>query len=347
MNADDEPSGRAKGGVAAAVKLTAEERKQRAAKGAAARWAKPREPEKVADPAAAPKATHTGKLSIGELMIDCAVLPDGRRVLSRRGVMSALGRRYGGKDFRTAEASIDDAGGQLPYFLAASTLKPFVDNDLAAVVSTPIPYRHGKGGGTATGFDATALPRICDVWLKAREAHALNKTQLVVAQRAEILMRGLAHVGIVALVDEATGYQEVRDRFALQAFLERFIRKELAAWVSRFPAEFFEELYRLKRWKPSTSSRRPGVVGRYIRDLVYERLGPGVIEELEKKNPSDGKGRRKQKHHQWLSDDVGNPALAQHMFALVRFMRSEDDWHAFKQRFDRAFPKRGDTLPLF
>jgi len=32
-------------------------------------------------------------------------------------------------------------------------------------------------------------------------------------------MRALAHIGITALVDEATGYQEVRDRLALQKIL--------------------------------------------------------------------------------------------------------------------------------
>lgn len=349
MTQRDEPKGRARGAVALAEKLGPSGTKLRAAKAAAARWNKTREVKgegASVQSHEATKATHTGKVAIGELVIDCAVLPDGRRVLSRRGVMSALGRRYGGKDFRTADASSGDAGGQLPYFLAASSLKLFVDSDLAAVVSTPIPYRHGKGGGTAVGFDATALPRICDVWLKAREAGALNRAQLVVAQRAEILMRGLAHVGIVALVDEATGYQQVRARDALQAYLEKFLRVELAAYVARFPDEFFAQLYRLKRWPWTGSSRRPGVVGRYIRDLVYERLGPGVIEELERRNPSNGKGQRRARHHQWLSDDLGHPALSQHMHALLGFMRSEDDWRVFYQRFTRAFPKRGDTMPL-
>ncbi len=168
-----------------------------------------------------------------------------------------------------------------------------------------------------------------------------------VAQHAELLVRGLAQVGIVALVDEATGYQEVRDRTALQQYLEKFLRKELAAWVQRFPDEFFRQLYRLKRWPWNGSSRRPGVVSYYIKDLVYERLGPGIVEQLERLNPTDGKGRRKSKHHQWLTDDIGHPALSQHMFTLISFMRAEDDWHAFNARFKRAFPKMGETPSLF
>src|SRR6266700_2442847 len=75
-----------------------------------------------------------------------------------------------------------------------------------------------------------AISHACDVWLKAREAGALQTQQLDKAQKAEMLMRGLAHIGIIALVDEATGYQEIRDRLALQAILDAYLRKELAAW---------------------------------------------------------------------------------------------------------------------
>jgi hypothetical protein len=120
-------------------------------------------------------------------------------------------------------------------------------------------------------------------------------------------------------------------------------------WVKTFPDEFFRELFRLKKWPWNGSSRSPGVVGRSFKDLIYERLGPGVLAELERKNPSDGKGHRKSKHHQWLTDDIGSPALAQHMYALIGSMRAEESWQEFKVkvRFSRAFPKKGDSIPLF
>src|SRR5690606_18024076 len=114
------------------------------------------------------------------------------------------------------------------------------------------------------GIEASALPQICDVWLKAREAGVLTETQKSVAQRAEILMRALAHIGVVALVDEATGYQEVRDRLALQSILDKFLAKELAAWAKRFPDEFYKEIFRLRSWKWN-SLRRPGVVAAYTK----------------------------------------------------------------------------------
>lgn len=329
-----EPSGKAKGGIARAKSLSPEERKEIARKGAEARWA-------------APKALYVGELSIGELRIDCAVLPDGTRVLSQRGVGRALGRGYGGRDFRsTAEA---DAGGKLPFFLTANTLKPFISNELAALASKPIPYRHGQGGGVAHGINASALPEICEVWLKARDAGVLSKPQLPIAAKAEIIMRGLAHIGITALVDEATGYQEVRDKQALQAILDQYLRKELAAWAKRFPDEFYDQMFRLKGWQRkdlSSPSRRPGAAGMYTNDIVYERLAPGILAELEARNPKNAKGSRKGKHHQLLTEDVGHPALAQHLHALIALMRASSSWEQFMVMLNAAFPKKNETMLL-
>lgn len=141
-------------------------------------------------------------------------------------------------------------------------------------------------------------------------------------------------------------YQAVRSRDALQAFLDRFLRKELAAWVKTFPDDFFRELFRLKGWQWKGTSKRPGVVGHYINDLIYDRLGQGVLEDLQRRNPSDGRGRRKAKHTQWLTEDIGHPALAQHMYATIGAMRAHDDWRSFLEFFKRAFPRKGENLAL-
>lgn len=329
-----EPQGKARGGIARAKVLTPEERSEIAKKGAEARWS-------------APKALYVGELTIGELSIDCAVLPDGTRVLSQRGVGRALGRGYGGKDFRISSET--NAGGKLPFFMSANALKPFISNELSALVAQPIRYRHDQGGGVAHGINATALPQICEVWLRAREAGNLTKPQQPMAARAEIIMRGLAHIGITALVDEATGYQEVRDKQALQAILDQYLRKELAAWAKRFPDEFYNQMFRLKGWQRkelSSKSHRPGAAGMYTNDIVYERLAPGIVAELETRNPKNSKGNRKGKHHQLLTDDVGHPALAQHLHALIALMRASSSWDQFMLMVNTAFPKKNDTLLL-
>lgn len=329
-----EPSGKAKGGAARAKAMTAEQRSESAKKAAEARWG-------------APKALYSGQLSIGELIIDCAVLPDGTRVLSQRGVGRALGRGHGGKDWRRDDE--DSGGGKLPFFMNAKVLLPFISSDFMALVTSPIEYRHGQGGGVAHGVNAAVLPQVCEVWLRARDAGTLSKAQLPVAAKAEVIMRGLAHIGITALVDEATGYQEVRDKQALQAILDQYLRKELAAWAKRFPDEFYDQMFRLKGWQRkdlSSPSRRPGAAGMYTADIVYERLAPGILQELEVRNPKNAKGHRKGKHHQLLTDDVGHPALAQHVHALIALMRASANWDVFMLLLNSAFPKKNDTLML-
>lgn len=291
-----------------------------------------------------PRATHMGELTIGEVTITCAVLPDGRRVLSQRGIREALGRRYGGKDFRDDG---EDGAGKLPFYLAATSLKSFISDDLLVLGNTEIPFTPAKGGSVALGVDATLLPQICDVWLKAREANVLTKPQLAVAQRAEILMRGLAHVGIVALVDEATGYQRERASDALAAILETFIAKELAAWVKTFDADYYKEMFRLRGMTyVEFSTKRPPLIGKLTNNVVYGRLAPAVLEELQRRNPRGDNGQRRTKHHQWLTPDHGHPKLREHIVRVVTLMQVSQTWDEFIGRLDRISPHYGKTLPL-
>lgn len=324
---------RSKGGLARAEKLTAEQRVQIARKAAAARWK---------NDAAAVLATHTGTLTIGDLAIECAVLEDGRRVLSQRGVNRALGRVHGGAEFRK---KAEGDGGQFPVFLVAKGLQPHISNDLEAVVKEPVFYRT-KSGAIAHGIDATVLPQVCDVWINADAAGDLRPNQLRTAERARILIRGLAHVGIVGLVDEATGYQAERSKTALQDVFNAFLRKELAAWVQRFPDEFYREIFRLRgwNWTGMKGGRHPQIVAYYTVDLVYSRLLPNIMEELESRMPRTETGRRKGKLHQLFSDDVGHPALSQHLYAVITLMRVADDgdWDGFMRMVDRAHPKKTD-----
>ncbi|MGH6846923.1 MAG: P63C domain-containing protein [Methylocella sp.] len=286
------------------------------------------------------KATHDGTLTIGDLKIPCYVLEDGTRILSQRGLNEAFGITHGG--------GIQDGGQRTPRFIALKALEPFISKDLTAGIFDPIEFAAPHGGRSVIGIPATALVDICNVWLKAREAKALTtERQLSTAQKAEILTRGLAHVGIIALIDEATGYQDVRDRLALQAILDAYLRKELAAWAKRFPEEFYRQIFRLREWQwRGMKVNRPQIVAKYTNDLVYERLAPGILEELQRRNPKDEKGQRQAKHHQWLTEDVGHPALAQHLHAVIGFMRASARWDQFYRLLQRAFPKKGQNLEL-
>ena len=332
MRMNEEPDSiQSSGGKARAESLSEEQRHQIASKAAQARWAKP-------------KATHRGVLKIGEARIPCANLNDGRRIVSEHGITNAiLGSRSGASKRLKKAAEIE--GALLPLFLAPSNLIPFIDNDLKDGPLKPIIY--DDEGKIEQGYDANLLPAVCEIWLKAREAGALQKQQLGKAMAAEVLMRSLAKVGIAALVDEATGFQDVRNKEALQALLDAFLSKELAAWAKRFPDEYYKEIFRLRGWQwNKLSVKRPILVGKLTKDIVYERLAPGVLTELENRNPKDERGRRKVHHHRWLTEDVGHPALAQHLHAITGLMRVCGSWGQFHDMLDKAFPKRGDTLPL-
>ena len=328
MGDQEKDVSKAKGGFARAVLLSPEARSEIAKKAADARWG-----------TAIPKATHVGELQIAGQVMSCAVLEDGRRLLTQETFLQAVGRSKKGKGGQTV--SSPDG---LPPFLSADSIKTFVSNDLRAA-TVAVRYRTPKGG-VGIGYEADLLPKVCAVYLQARDAGKTTKQQAHIVKACDLLIRGLAHVGIIALVDEATGFQEIRDRQALQEILDRFLRKEFAAWAKVFPDEFYREIFRLRKWAwKGMKVNRPQCVANYTKDVVYERLAPGILEELNQRNPLV-KGRRKSKHFQWLTDDIGHPALAQHLHAVIGLMRASEDWVHFMKMMNRAFPKRSDSLQM-
>ncbi len=319
-----------KGGAARAEKLSSEEKTAIATAGAEARWG-------------IEKATHTGTLHIGDMSFPCSVLSNGTRILTQSDFMAGMGMYYSGW---VAKNRPSEQAADLPHFLAFKSLNPFIERHLGDLQSIIVKYRTEKGN-LAHGIKAETIPKICEVWLDAEEEGHLGGRQKQIAQKAKMIIRALAKVGIIALVDEATGYQEVRNKEALQALLDAFLRQEFAAWAKRFPDEFYREIFRLRGWEWNRLSvRRPILVGRLTNDLVYERLAPGILAELESRNPKDERGRRKRTHHQWLTEDVGHPALAQHLHAVIGLMRASSTWEEFHKMLDKAFPKRGEVIQM-
>jgi hypothetical protein len=315
------------GGIARAEALSPNERKQIARKAAQTRWS----PD-------IPKAIREGVLHLGSASIACAVIEGPQRLLTQSDFMRALGRARQAKGRQYYDADVN-----MPAFLTAKNLKPFISKDLE-VTSSQIEFRTKKGA-KAFGYPAELLPKVCGVFMDADEAGVLTYNQEHIAKKARVLIRALAGVAMAALVDEATGYQDLRDRLALQALLDEYLNKELAAWAKRFPDEFYEEIYRLRNWEwKGMAKNRFSVVAKYTIDLVYERLLPSLIKELEMRNPKDEKGKRRGKHHQLFTDEVGHPALAQHLYALIGFMRASQSWNEFYRLVNRAFPKKGENL---
>lgn len=315
--------------------LSPAERRSNARLAAEARWS-----------ADLPMADFEGTFNIGQVELSAAVLRDETRIITQATFLRALGRSRSPKAGTGVLSTVDE----LPFFLQADALKPFITNELAASTK-PIFYRTKKGG-KGVGYNATSLKKVAEVYLQFRDAN-LRATGRVPARyeamisAADTLIRALAEIGIVALVDEATGFQEVRQRHALQDILDAFLLKELAAWAKRFPDDFYKEIYRLRDWEwRGRKFNPPQAVAGYTSDFVYARLAPGIREELEKRMPKDDGGKRRGKLHQLLTDDIGHPALAQHLHAVITLMKASRSWDQFKLMLDTALPKRGSTLQL-
>ncbi|MGB0093502.1 MAG: P63C domain-containing protein [Solirubrobacteraceae bacterium] len=154
-------------------------------------------------------------------------------------------------------------------------------------------------------------------------------------------------MGIIALIDEATGYQETRARQELQKILAAYITAELRPWIKMFPDEFFEEIYRLQGWeyKPGTSKRTP-YVGKLVNKYIYEQLPPGVLDDLRRGNPRVDGGYRRHKFHQFLTADTGNPHLDKQISTVTTLMRISKNSTEFEDLFERAFPPAQPRLPL-
>jgi hypothetical protein len=326
----------AKGGEARAASLTPEQAKEIAKKGADARWDK-----------TIPTALLGAKLSLGGVEVDCYVTEDGERLIAGRGMQEVL--RLVDEN---APKSGQKPGSRMTRLLSNKDIKPLIYKDKNQDHFDPKKRRYQ--GRLIAGFNAEMLVDICEGILEARSQGILKTArQSIIANQCELIMRGLAKVGIVALIDEATGYQNIRPADSLRNYFDQILKKDLAAWFKRFPDEFYENIYKLKGWDwPGMSKNRYSVVGKYTNDLVWERIVPGLKEELNVRNPKDTNGNRRNKHHQYLNDEAGDRLFSQQMFTILALQRaclnkSGDRWNHFISMMDDILPKKGTTVDLF
>lgn len=340
MATEGKIKGRAKGGIARAESLTADQRKEIAMKGVEARKERSLLPKVI---------LKKDDLVISGIPIPCAIIgtegsDEVKRVLTENGIYTAiLGDERSGASKRIKQ-KLQEGGAHVPLFLAPERLKPFISNELRYGPLSPIQYIDGTR--IITGYDASVLPIVCEIWLKAREAGVLQRQQLDKAQKAEILMRGLAHVGIIALVDEATGYQSLRAKDALAKILEAFVAKELQPYVKTFPSEYYEELFRIYNlpYPPiGNKSWRPSFFGKITNDVIYDRLAPSLLPELKK---AASKMERKSYLHQWLTSDIGHPKLREHLSSIVTILKLSRTPQEFKNNVNRIHTRYGHTQEI-
>jgi hypothetical protein len=321
----------ARGGRARANVLTPEARRDIARAAARARWGSDDAPDqalprvqseqtgaKVSNPEGLPVALFPGTLQIGNTPLPVYVLDNGKRVITQTEVVRIL--------------TNGSTTAFLGRYLSAHNLQPYINADdvLSQAIRFVIPGTKFEG----RGYEATLLLDMCDAYLRARLDGKLLRSQVTLAKQAEIITRACAKVGIIALIDEATGYQEFRRRNELQLKLQAFIAEDLQEWARMFPQPFWFELARLEGVRYSPRSR-PLRWGKYIMAFVYDAVDKDVGKELRRKNPSP---HFKKNHHQWLKE-FGRQAVHDQIERVITIMKLCDNMEDFRAKFARVFKK--------
>jgi hypothetical protein len=338
--------GASKGGEARAAKLSRQERSDIARRAVQARWAKekgyetivlvPEDAKRTTD-RGLPTAKHKGFLNLLEANIPCYVLDNGQRVIGRTAATEML------SGFK--------AQGDLEGYLRSQNLKPFLNIEMvvAKMVSFRLPEVE-QLGREAKGLPADLLIEICQGLVAAMQASQeeppkvkLTPRQVGMAIKASLFLAACAKVGLDALIDEATGYQFIREEDALQVKLRAYLEKEMRKWEKTFPDELWIEFGRLTNWHGSVTNR-PKYWGQLVMALVYGYLDPDVARWLKENAPKPQKG---QNYHQWLTSQYGLRKLVEHIWMLVGISRTCHNMDELKQKMEQMFGKGSFQYDLF
>jgi hypothetical protein len=283
---------------------------------------------------AVPRATHWGELLIGDKALPCHVLETGDRVFSLKGAVVGL---------------IETEGGQLAEYIKVNALKPFLPEDLTPTETGQIPalIKFDTGGEGFTKF-AWGLPvekfmDICAAYSLAADKGKLTERQKQIADNANKFLRACYKVGIIALVDEATGYQYDRPLDALQFKLKLYLEEEMRKWERTFPDQLWIEFGRLTNWKGPVS-QRPKYWGKLVMELIYGYLDKDVAAWLKKSAPKPIHG---QNYHQWLSSQYGLKRLVEHIWMTIGIATSCSTMEELRRKMAEKFGRVPVQMTLY
>lgn len=278
-----------------------------------------------------PRATHNGTWEIGEnAKIECYVMDNGERVLSMRGAAKSMGLVGGG-----SMALIRNMNSQWISPYLSEPLRDWLEK----ANRNELPQYLTKTGAKFTPFSASIFVDLCKAYVDAKHDGVLKlDSQIAVADKLYVLMTAFAKTGLVAVIDEVTGYQEERDRDELQKILAVYISEELLPWAKRFPDEFYKQIFRLKGWEYKGKAKSP-YVGKLTNEYIYDYLPDGVLQELKEKTPKNKSGNRTNRLHQHLTEQVGLPGLDKQLQQTMALMKASDTWDEFDYLFKKAMGK--------
>lgn len=278
-----------------------------------------------------PFAKYSGSLSLGDKPVDCYVLDNESRVISMRATVKAIA---------------NDDNGDLSKYVGVKSLQPYIDATKISnkFIEFTIPGNPNK----AKGISAETFLDICSAYVSALTSGApLTEKQRGIAVNCSILLSACAKTGLIALIDEATGYQYEREADALQVKIRAFISEELRAWEKTFPDELWEEFGRLTHWQGSLQ-QRPKYWGKLVLELIYDAMDPDVAKYLKENKP---KPRHGLNYHQWLSEDLGVRALTTHLNQVIGIAKTCNAMEELRHKVALYYGKEdlqlsmGDVVP--
>ncbi|OPH83175.1 P63C domain-containing protein [Nitrobacter vulgaris] len=267
-------------------------------------------------------------LKLGDITIECYVLEDGERVLLYSDIQSAMGFASGG--------SMVAGKNRLELFASRNRIAQNIPRHIQLKLESPIEIKK-PSGAKAYALPAEVLPALCEAVVAAARMGVLQEQQLFIAHQCEVLLSGLSRVGIIALVDEATGYQRYREEQALQKILDAYILPEHRPWMKAVPVEFFQEMFRVFGWQHKAGNRGPRYAGKLVRNLIYRHLPKPVLPKLDEMNPSLPNYQRKYRHHQLLTEGFGLEHFRSQMSGVMALLRASNNRNEFNRLYLRAY----------
>jgi len=286
---------------------------------------KPKVPQFEAKSKVRPKVTYHGPARLGDdLVVQCAVLEDGRRGYVQRSLREAVGLKR-----------------NLPLPAFAGFLSEIAPNALKYIgkTSSPVQVRM-PNGATGVWVEAGILTEIANGVIGAALDGNLGSGRQHMIAPCRAILRALGKTGEIALIDEATGHQYHREPDALQDIITQLIREEAKDWDLRFPPHFYRSLCRL--WGFSYGNKHaplPWVIGQVTRRWVYDVVfPPEIMAEIKAR-------RRSEKMHQWLKDG-GIKLLEKQRDAVAIIAQSAVDPKDFEARCSAVFNRPGTQVSM-
>lgn len=260
-----------------------------------------------------PRSVADGELAIFDPPVPCHVLGDGQRVLGARAIQRAL-------------AGVTE-NGHFGRFLAR------ISSDSSGIEVGPISYV--ARGGVHKGITVEDFQRLLTAITDLAFAGPVHAARKHIVENARRMEKALVGVALVALIDEATGYQAKRAPDALAQLFKQYLLDEHGEWSLEFREEFYTQVARVYRHAYTAGQgTRPAFFRGFTWHYVYAFLPPEVRNELQQRNPNPHEGSVR--HHQHLTP-AAKGILRGHILRLTTVLRQSRNAADFKRRFDLEF----------